>query len=81
MEAAYENAHQNEIASQRNESGGDVEFRQSPPGFPPGRRGPIVPRPTLMPDKVVQHGQLNCHRSRREIAYGIRGVGKNKKRG
>src|SRR5205807_7621210 len=75
-----QDAHKDQIAGYGNSAIGYVELQQPAQRLAGVCRGPVFPRPTLMPNKIIQHCQLNCRRGRREITHGKGAVRKNKKR-
>src|SRR6266498_1415329 len=79
-EVANKKAHQHQVSSKRNHAGCDVELRQSPHRLLLRFRGPVVPRPSLMPDKVIQDRQFNSYGGRREVTKARSAMGENKKR-
>jgi len=74
-----QDAHKDQIACYGNSAIRYVELQQPAQRLSCVGGGPILPRPTLMPNKIIQHRQLNCRGGRRQITHGKGAVRKNKK--
>jgi len=79
VEPSDKDTHENEIAGDRNQAISYVEPYQSRQRFLHSCRWPVSPRPSLMPDKIIQHCQLNRDRCGCEVVNGMRPMRKHEK--